>query len=288
MSSNTTPSSTQPCSRHDYMNFCGWYDAASDKYLHSCHDVQCPRHGVGACRQSYHRKLKALRPGWGFATFIIFFNMRPSPNEVKAFRNLVRTAVRSWDREARICMPLHPKDGKWHLNVGILSKWLFKMSNRHWWGQYVNDRVAGWWDGKRMRYPRGAPRKADFQAMMKKLELDLVDLCASSGLKRPRPPRLRRGRFRNQPKRWLWYILRCKAGWSADEQLPRKRGYRLVSGFINRGRKQSLSSAAPQTPSPTPTTSTGKPCSAGSEVLPPHVLLARGDNHDSTGDEGAH
>ncbi len=176
---STSALPTKPfCLRHVYMNFCGWYDSVQDKYLHSCGDVLCPRHGVGACRQMYHRKLKALKPGWGFFTFIIFFNKKPCPDEVKAYRRLVRKAVRSWDREAKICLPLHPKKGKWHLNVGVQSKWAFKMSNRHWWGEYVNDRIAGWWDGKRMRYARGAPRRADFQAMMVKLKHQIDELCA--------------------------------------------------------------------------------------------------------------
>lgn len=250
MSTNPTQVVGPRCSRHSYLDYCGWYDAAHDVYKHSCGDVLCPRHGIGACRQSYHRKLRALRPGWGFATFIIFFNKKPSPDEVKSYRKLIRKSVLSWDREAKICLPLHPKQGKWHLNVGIHSKWVFKMTNRHWWGQYVNNRIAGWWDGNRMRYPKGAPRKADFDAMRRKLEDDLVHLCAKGVLKRPRPARLEQGRFRNQPKRWLWYVLRCKSGWSNDEKIPRRQGYRLVTGFVA-PRKKRLNATQP-TPSVPP------------------------------------
>jgi hypothetical protein len=219
------------------MQFCGWYDEAGDRYARSCGDMQCPRHGVGACRQTYHKKLKALKPGWGFFTFIVFFNKKPTASEVKSYRQAVRKVIRGWDREARICLPLHPKAGKWHLNVGVQSKWAFKMSNRHWLGHYVNDRIAGWWDGKRMRYARGAPRRADFHVMVRKLKDAVADLCANCGLKRRRPARLQAGKFRNQPKRWLWYVLRCKAGWPDDEKLPRKQGYRLVTGFVARGSK---------------------------------------------------
>ncbi len=246
MSNSTKPPPTdpRPCSRHDWMNFRGWYDAANDKYLRSCHDVQCPRHGVGACRRMYHRKKKALKPDWGFVTFIIFFNSKPDPDEVREYRKLVRKAVKSWDRDARICMPLHPKDGKWHLNVGVQSKWVFEMSNLHWWGQYVEERVVGWSDGKRMRYPRGAPRRADFESMMKRLEAGITELCARDRLNSPRRPRIERGKFHNQPNRWLWYILRCKAGWSEDEQLPRRQGYTLVTGFVSRAKNTAPSTLA--------------------------------------------
>src|SRR5262245_16071786 len=114
------------CLRHDYMVYRGKYDPSTDGYEHGCGYLQCPRHGRDACRQRYHEKKKALHMTWGFATIILFFNHKPSSSELAELRPVIRKHIRGWDREAKICMVLHPKRKCWHLNIGIQSKWIFR------------------------------------------------------------------------------------------------------------------------------------------------------------------
>jgi hypothetical protein len=224
------------------MAYHGKYDHDRDQYKHSCGELQCPRHGRGACRQRYHEKKKALHSTWGFTTVILFFNYKPSSRSISQLRPVIRKHIKRWDRDAKICMVLHPKKKCWHLNIGIQSKWVFRMKNRHWWGQYVEEQVVGYWDGKKQCRPRGRPRVADFDRMVKELEAEIQHLCANSAINRRRPPRLEAGEFRNQPKQWLWYVLRCKSGWKKVEKLPRRMGYRLTSGFVVRRKKPAAAS----------------------------------------------
>jgi len=239
------------CLRRDYMAFMGNYDHDTDEYKHSCGEMQCPRHGRGACRQRYHQKKKALHPTWGFTTVILFLNHRPSSATLSKCKKVIRKHIKGWDRDAKICAILHPKEKCWHLNIGIQSKWIFRMKNLNWWSNYVEDRVTGYWDGKKYRNPKGRPRVADFNVMFGQLETEIKHLCANPTFTRRRPPRLKAGKFKNQPERWLWYVLRCKSGWNSSESLPRRMGYRLTSGFVVRRKKAVASSSDNCCPVPT-------------------------------------
>src|SRR5437016_3826088 len=119
MTNVSSPQPKEKCLRHDFMAYMGKYDHNTDEYAHSCGEMQCPRHGRGACRQRYHQKKKALHPTWGFTTIILFFNHRPSSAKLAKCRAVIRKKIKSWDRDAKICAVLHPKKKCWHLNIGI-------------------------------------------------------------------------------------------------------------------------------------------------------------------------
>jgi hypothetical protein len=80
--------------------------------------------------------------------------------------------------------------------------------------------------------------------MFAQLEAEIKHLCANPTFTRRRPPRLKAGKFKNQPERWLWYVLRCKSGWDSSEIMPRRMGYRLTSGFVVRRKKTAASSTS--------------------------------------------
>jgi hypothetical protein len=194
------------------------YDPAYHTYVHSCRHVQCPVHCLRESRRRFHRRKRAFddRP---FRSFIFHYGYRPDPDEVKEDMETIRSAFLRFDPKATVAIQLHPKNGDYHLHVGVQSAW-FDMEM---W-------LTGYWcpDTNRFVSKRG-PKK--------KFCLGCVGEELSQKLLVKRQGRLVEGQFENQPERWLWYVMRCKHGWSQQEVLPKFAKHKLFSGLITRGRR---------------------------------------------------
>lgn len=224
------------CSNHFHMVSKGWYKSQTGHYEKSCHQLQCPVHGLSECRQRYHRFLRVFHPSWGFKTWLYHFPTKPDIDTIRSIRSIVRKGFRSWDRNAKLGQLLHPLDGDWHLHIGIQSFWFFTPDLLNEYGEYVESRIVGQWDSGKYRMPRGRPRTAELGKVLTAIETDINHFCATASSTR-RTSRLDAGQFTDQPANWLWYCLRCKGGWADNEQLPKGRGFRITSGLLNRRKK---------------------------------------------------
>jgi hypothetical protein len=227
------------CSNHFHMVSKGWYKAQTGSYEKSCHQLQCPVHGISECRQRYHRFRRVFHPSWGFRTWLHHFPAKPDLDAVRSIRRIVREGFRSWDRNAKIGQFLHPLDGDWHLHIGVQSFWFFTPKLLYEYGQHVESRIVGQWDDGKYRMPRGRPRTADLGKVLTGIEGEIDDFCAWAR-SNSRSARLVAGQFTDQPANWLWYCLRCKGGWADNEQLPKGQGYRITSGLLNRKKKATV------------------------------------------------
>jgi hypothetical protein len=98
------------------------------------------------------------------------------------------------DPKATVAIQLHPKNGDYHLHVGVQSAW-FDMEM---W-------LTGYWcpDTNRFVSKRGPKKKFCLGSVGEELSQKLLV---------KRRGRLVKGQFENQPERWLWYVMRCKHG----------------------------------------------------------------------------
>lgn len=197
----------------------GKYDSVSHSYAHSCRHVQCPFHGLQESRRRFHRRKRAFDDNHPFKTFILHYGFRPDPDEVVEDMKAIQTAFHRFDPKAVVGIQLHPKNGDFHLHVGVQSAW-FDMER---W-------LSGYWcpETKRFVSKRGPKKKHC---------LGSVGIELLQNLLVKRQARLVKGKFDDQPENWLWYVMRCKHGWTQDEILPKFPRYKLFSGLITRKRR---------------------------------------------------
>jgi hypothetical protein len=204
----------------------GRYDPITHSYKHSCRHVQCSFHGLSESRRRFHRRKEAFDDHRPFRSFIVHYGFKPDPDEVKEDMEVIQAAFHRFDPEAVVGIQLHPKNGDFHLHIGVQSAWL---DLEQW--------LSGYWcpDTKRFISKRGPKKKHCLGSVGDELLQKLLV---------PRQARLVQGEFEDQPESWLRYVMRCKQGWPQDEILPKFDKYKLFSGLITRNRRPGTLSRA--------------------------------------------
>lgn len=222
----STPQDRVFCRHHGWMVLKGRYDPITHSYKHSCRHVQCSFHGLSESRRRFHRRKEAFDDHRPFRSFIVHYGFKPDPDEVKEDMEVIQAAFHRFDPEAVVGIQLHPKNGDFHLHIGVQSAWL---DMEQW--------LSGYWcpDTKRFIGKRGPKKKHCLGSVGDELLQKLLV---------PRQARLVQGEFEDQPESWLRYVMRCKQGWPQDEILPKFDKYKLFSGLITRNRRPGMLSRA--------------------------------------------
>ena len=196
-----------------------------------------------------------------FFSYIVWFNYRPFRAEIDEVIKAIRALVTKLDRRAVLKCVLHPLKGKWHLHVGVQTKWLGV------------EAYVGYWCPERKQAFKGRtrPKKYDsywFHEQLYKLSDEFEVIREVKAGKRNHAEQT------NNPYRWLRYVWRFAKGWKANEHLPDGSGHGLGSdrrSFMKRPKKAKTEPKPASSELYLKTEETGEP----QYILPPALFWAR-------------
>ena len=216
------------CRHHARLVDKGYYIEETHAYKVSCGDIYCWRHGTKARRKHWLKKSKLFGSYKYAYPLIINIDPVPTATDLNYIAKKAREIILQWIGAGKVYVILHPMDQEWHLNILVECSHRRFFSREKNFGEHIG---------------RGFGRKKY------KCWKDCKDsLLAHLAINKTYKIHVRKGKkkHRNNPKRWLNYVLRTWTGRKAGEETPVGGGYRSFWGFVGRNRLVQVDEIIPE------------------------------------------